>query len=153
MHNELIKMLDEKLRLFQQYEELTVQLLEAEDDDAMVLFDQRGKLIELIDVLDADMRAYADKHGSKLYEIIKNRVNRGELSPEEAELYDKGAEIFTVISSISRMEVSLKAEYEQKRDNAAVQLKQTNKNERLIRYFDSVSPGGAPAGLDSMYKT
>lgn len=139
-------MLHEKQRLFLQYEEETAEMT-SEQCLEPEMFEQaiasRQALIDQIDRIDRRLEAVRNESetGAFLYEITKNRVDYGQLSGREQELFADGQELFTVITRIRELEARAVDKMKEIRQELQENIRKNNTGSKFTGYLQQMDQG------------
>lgn len=146
--NYILCRLDEKEKLFEEYETLTNKIYESEFDNMEEINLKRFSIAEKIDAIDKDISAVCQSldNGDLIFNALKNRCNRSELSEDLKAIFDKTQSVFSVIQRIKMIEemlmnrlVTNKAEIEKK-------IKAVSIAPKVTQYLNAVG-GDAKTGM------
>ena len=141
--NELCRVLAEKKEAFLRYEKETAALLTCAIDEIQLHMENRQRLADEIDHLDARLSQLAadnPNHQDEIRMALKNRCARNRLSAEMQPVFDAAQGIFTVIHRIQRMESSVEERIQQEQKILLEKIKELNRTAGIAQtsHFSSL---------------
>lgn len=147
MDNEaILECLEQKRALFAQYEKCTSEMCVCDTDALDHYITERARLANEIDTINQEIENFCDDSGAseELREAVANRGNYGEFSPEARPVYDKAAQIFTIINHVYNMEPQIKERMAQKREELLAHIKKGSDTAKVYNYVKGMQQTGGP---------
>lgn len=142
----VLELLDEKEKLFLEYEKETEKMMtnSIEDTDRIVdALEARQDLIEKIDYIDEDIHIACreDQNGAQILAAAYNRCGYAEVSGSCQEVFEKGQKIFQVIARIQSMEPQIALNIQEIKEQLQTKIRQNKKEIRFAGYFNHMGTG------------
>lgn len=148
---QLIGLLEEKNRLFTQYEEITDSIVKFNADKVEGLVKEREKISKLIKKVNVQIKFMCDDStdGQNMRDAMYNKINWSDCVGDYKDIFKIGQDIGACISRIKRKDLSIVESVGVEKDNILKQIKKLkNSGEaKSVKYYRSTNPMG-----DTKYK-
>lgn len=143
---QITECLQEKNRLFAQYEEVTDQLVKFDAEKAEDLVDERDKISELVKKVNREIKNICDNasNGQELRDAMYNKVNWSNCSEEYQNIFKLGQETTACVSRIQRKDKAIVEYAETAKESIKEALKKQNAGgmAKAAKYHRSTNPMG-----------
>lgn len=142
----ILECLEQKRALFAQYEKYTNEMCVCDTDTLEHYITERAKLANEIDKINQEIENFCEISGDpeELREAVANRGNYGEFSADTRPVYDKAAQIFTIINHVYNMEPQIKERMEQKKTELMGMIKKGSSTAKVYNYVKGMQQTGGP---------
>lgn len=148
-NNEIIRIeeiLNEKIALFINYEEITDFLVKFDPDKAEDLIKQREKISNSIKKLNCEIKEICDNSpiGENIRDAMYNKIDWNKCESEFQNIYKNGQEIIACISRLKRKETSIKESIDVTKEKILGEIKKQNTGAmgNTAKYYRSTNPMG-----------
>lgn len=150
---EMIGLLRDKKKLFEEFEAVTEQMMTDSFEEIERILDcveQRERLKEQVDGLDQKLGqcAMQSSEGESLIRASRNLCNYSELRQEFQPVFSAGQEIFRIISRIQNAEPQISKNMETMREALREKIKENKKNTKFTGYMNNM---GLQASKGALY--
>lgn len=140
---EIIVLLNEKKRLFEEFEAVSEQMMtdSADEIDQMIdCVERREQLKEQIDGLDQRIQDTAGQSadGGEMLGAAKNLCDFSELKEDYREIFRAGQEIFGIISRIQNLDPQISKNMETMMEELQRRIKQNKQNTKFTGYMNNM---------------
>ncbi len=145
----LLRLLNEKKQLLERFEEVSLRMLLCEDDDLEDGMEERGRLIERVDEVEAQMRGFCEGAGEPaLARVLDPSVSRGELPGWAAPLYDAARAADAIGVRLQESNAQLLIRLEEVRERTLAQIRESNRGQgaQAAKYYGSMGARGGYPG-------
>ena len=145
----LLRLLDEKKQLLERFEEVSLRMLTCEDDDLEEGMEERGRLIERGDELEAQVRGFCDGAGEPaLLRALDPAASRGELPGWAAQFYDAARASDAVGLRLREANIQLHTRLEEVRERTLSLIRESNRGQgaQAAKYYGSMGARGGYPG-------
>lgn len=149
---ELITLMQEKTRLFERYEGMTDDLVEAVDIVTMEDYiTKRGALANKIDVVDDKLKKLLQQvFGEEGKQALAPSTPRESLSKELQDIYDANLPIMETVRRIRLKNSDISADCQRLRDELEQKIKASSNQPKINRYLNNLSAGTDVNNLGSV---
>lgn len=144
----MLELLGQKQRCFEEYEEVTHQMLSCPVEEMEVYLESRQGLIEKIDSLSGALFDLADslEDPASAKAALRLSCGRDELPPSLCPLFDQSQQICAVVSRVSRCEPQLADRIEEELEALTEKIRDNNRSvsAKAAKYqvaFGAAGPG------------
>lgn len=148
MVNKVLDLLNQKEGLLIRFEEIS-QKMSGSDIDELIEFDeQRVKLIEEMQNIDKMIKKVYENESDadKIGRAISNADDRSNVEEQYLPVFDKAQAIFARVSRLVSFQESLQIKYKELKEELLKDIKQNNKNAKVVKYLNAMDEQMVPAG-------
>lgn len=140
----ILECLEQKRTLFAQYEECTANMRDGESDVLQNYITERAGLATKIDRLDVELSELCEvaRNPELIRSAISNEASYGDLPPDLRQIYDKGAQIITLVDRVYRMETQIVDRMQQERSDLMEKIKKGSGTAKVYNYVKSMQSTG-----------
>jgi hypothetical protein len=145
--NRLYELLEQKEKLFLEYEKESLALLDCDIDDMEEHINNRGKLSVEIDENEEQIKNISNNYEYGFIKpVLSNSCDRNQLSLAHIKIFDKSQKIFSIVNRISRIncEIEQRIILEQEALLEEIKLINSGQEAKASKYSDTVSDGSKP---------
>lgn len=149
---ELVTLMQEKTRLFEKYESMTDDLVEASDIVAMEDYiTKRGDLANKIDIVDDKIKKLLlQVFGEDGKQALAPNTSRESLSEELRGIYDANLPIMETVRRIRLKNSDITAECQRMRDELEQKIRESSNQPKINRYLNNLSSANDVNNLGSV---
>lgn len=149
---ELITLMQEKTRMFEKYESMTDDLVEAVDIAAMEDYiTKRGALANKIDIVDDKIKKLLlQVFGEEGKQALAPSASRESLPEGLRNIYDANLPIMEIVRRIRLKNSDISADYQRMRGELEQKIKESSNQPRINRYLNNLSAGTDVNNLGSV---
>ncbi|MEA4892946.1 MAG: hypothetical protein VB085_10375 [Peptococcaceae bacterium] len=138
----LPELLKKKIKIFQQFEEITQQMYSLSPDTMLELVEQRGALLAEAAALDEEIREICS-HNESIRPVINHQCDPTDLEGIEREIYEASLGVKAAANRIRENEEALRKHIELQKDAVLKRIENMNQGSYAVanQYYRSVQTG------------